>query len=118
MERQWVLGPRGEYLVVVGRAAEVNAPHVGDSEYARSSIAFYSITWTLLRRVGRELVSRGGMVAVHWRGERQCAWSTPDVETARSVGLVVHDLLASGEWVPQSMPQPDLAGAEPLLNRS
>lgn len=105
MEREWVLGPQGEYLVVAGRRGLVtNATETPRA--ARREIFFWG--WT--KPLGRAALQLSGRLLVRWR-DYDWAWDTPTEAEARALVPHVVELLRTGAWVPVRMPQPELPGA-------
>lgn len=106
--REWVTGPRGDYLVVGGRADHVREE---TERLSASTIVFGSLGMLLLRRFSG--VVDGGRVEVWWH-DHGWVWRTADAATAVVAARAARDLLASGAWVPQEQPQPDLPQAARL----
>ena len=114
MERRWVTGPRGEYLVVVYgdstfRSSLRKALRGEGLPEMQARIDPFGVRSGLVRHAVLH-GSRTGMVAVHAFG-RRWAWVTPRGGRALAVGVAVVDLIENGAWVPEEMSQPDFPGA-------
>lgn len=113
MERQWVTGPRGEYLVVAGtprfrdlvwRFQASGNDTVSPTDPFGASAAWYQH----LFRYG----TNRGLVGVHAYGTHW-AWVLPKGADVAPYGAAVVAMITSGEWVPEVMPRPHLDGATP-----
>ena len=104
MERIWVRGPQGDYLVVGGRAGLV-ANATEPLGKARSRMFF----WGLPLLAGR-MIQRRGRLVVRWR-DFEWTWETANGGDALRLVPHVVELLRSGDWVPVEMPPPSLPGA-------
>lgn len=111
MLREWVTGPRGEYVVLAGTSGEI-----ADETEPAGAALWAAMRWGFLLMPLRRAIRRAsgrGRVEVRWRDDDMWAWTTGSRADAIAVAATVSRLLRSGEWVPYEMPQPDLPAAEP-----
>jgi hypothetical protein len=112
MERRWVTGPRGDYLVVSGtprfrdlvwRFQDSGNDTLSPTDPFGAGAAWY-------QHLFRHGTNRG-VVAVHAYG-RHWAWVLPKGADVAPYAAAVVAMVESGEWVPEAMPRPPLRDAK------
>jgi hypothetical protein len=107
MIRQWLKGPEGDdYLLIAGKTKAV----ARETETAPDVVP-YLVLGGLGVYALRGLFKVGGRVEVRWRDD-VWAWSAENETAAVDAARELAQMLATGAWVPQRMPQPTLPGAD------
>jgi hypothetical protein len=114
MRREWVKGPRGEYLLVAGtpRFRDMLLSFQASGNDLMSAADPFGVSAAWSQHLARYGTNRG-YVAVYAYG-RRWQWVLPRGVDPAAAGETVARLIESGEWVPETMPLPALPdGASP-----